>query len=201
MKKLFILVSAAILFAACYAEESKARYEKLAAEDAVKEEAKKAELLKELNPSGIWTVGNFNDRFGNKTEDKFIICQVNGTFSNSATKNSPLKVYLIYTKGSGLGIELYEYAGNNPEKILDFDKMTIYVQDKDKNQYTFEGNIQGQRNYFKNTKSAKIENILSAGGTVKFRIDIESRRGSIDSSYAFDIIDARGFDVALTELK
>ena len=61
-----------------------------------------------------WEERAFRDKFGEVTKEKFIQTEAIGTFSNSATSNSFLKVEFL-VKGDGVfGIFMHEYSPNRP---------------------------------------------------------------------------------------
>ena len=64
---------------------------------------------------GIWNVGNYVDDFGEPTTKGYVYTDINGTFSNSATTDSKLRVKFLIDDNS-MRIQLYEYDGNHPIK-------------------------------------------------------------------------------------
>ena len=178
-------------------EEIRARTESLEQEN-----ARKRAAAEEAAKLGIWAIGNFVDGFGEKTGEGYVYnkTKISGVFTNSATKDSPLNVKFIYSKEAGLGLELYEYTGDTPAHILSFQPIEINIQDKDGSRTSYRGTIstQGTRIFFEKNDHVKIQNILTSGGIIKFRIAI-GESGMV-SSYAFDISNADGFDIALTQL-
>ncbi len=68
-------------------------------------------------PECYWTVGFFNDDFGDKTNEKYIYTFIEGKFSNSATLNSYLGVKIIFKKNMA-GIFLHEYGINSPAEYF-----------------------------------------------------------------------------------
>jgi len=103
-----------------------------------KEELRKAEeekrMRKELTKTGDWSKGYYVDEFGDRTKQGFITQSVKGSFSNSATQNSDLKVK-IYINNADISkgdpwFRFYEYAGTNPIKGV-FDSNTMRCRIKD----------------------------------------------------------------------
>lgn len=47
------------------------------------------------DPIGAWNIGNYVDKFGDPTDEKYISLEAEGTFSNTATTNSRLHVRLL----------------------------------------------------------------------------------------------------------
>ena len=76
------------------------------------------ERIAELNKTGNWTIGNFVDDFGDYTGEKFLSQTIYGTFSNTATENSRLRVrmFLELDDLNDPWFRFYEYDGTNPVK-------------------------------------------------------------------------------------
>lgn len=73
--------------------------------------------------AGNWTYGFYVDEFGDSTNQGYVSQTVKGTFSNSATEGSRLRVSMflsINSSGTGyrvpISFRLYEYDGKNPVK-------------------------------------------------------------------------------------
>lgn len=64
---------------------------------------------------GIWNVDKYVDDFGDSTKHGYVHAEVYGTFSNSATTDSKLRVKFLIDDNS-MRIQLYEYGGNHPIK-------------------------------------------------------------------------------------
>ena len=94
-------------------------YEKKCDDELKRIEAER-ERLEEMNKTGDWEYGNYVDEFGDKTNKGFLSLTTLGTFSNSATENSPLRVKMFISDGSleknNPWFRLYEYNGRNPIK-------------------------------------------------------------------------------------
>ena len=68
---------------------------------------------------GNWSLNYYVDEFGDKTDKKYIIINdIDGSFSNSATQGSLLKVRMLIDSRyiDEPYFQLYEYGGNNPLK-------------------------------------------------------------------------------------
>ena len=67
---------------------------------------------------GKWYHGFYNDEFGDKTNNGYVILYGSGDFSNSATSSSELKVSMLLRGGSlereDILFSLYEYNWDNP---------------------------------------------------------------------------------------
>lgn len=66
-----------------------------------------------IRASSKWEISSFVDDFGEKTGDNFIWTHAEGTFSNSATKDSYLYAELLVTPNKA-ALYLHEYRKNNP---------------------------------------------------------------------------------------
>jgi len=83
------------------------------------EERQQKEREEELNKLGEWVYGHYVDEFGDKTESGYIGLRTLGSFSNSATEDSPLGVRMFIndaTLSNDPWFRLYEYNGRNPLK-------------------------------------------------------------------------------------
>ncbi|MCK3684232.1 hypothetical protein [Maribellus sp. YY47] len=171
---------------------------KIEEELAIKEKARQDSIkLANINNLGSWDIGYYVDDFGERTGEFFVSMFVNGTFSNSATTNSDLKVRFMIDKNSSR-IQLYEYARDHPVKGEGF----IYFKIRDKNNKEFEiraynsdhGNTTIEDEYDK-----KLRNILLNGGEIKFVAEAD-KYGS-PSTYKFAIDNADWFENAITKMK
>lgn len=150
-----------------------------------------------INNIGIWEISAYMDEFREKTDKKYVRCQVFGTFSNSATTDSKLRVVLAIDT-SNIQINLFEYADNHPIK----GEGTVYFKIRDSR-----GEVHEIRAY-NNDKGATfvdekyiqdIFNLLKLGGQIKF-VATTDKYGS-PSVYNFTIDDAESFEKALSKIK
>jgi RNA polymerase subunit RPABC4/transcription elongation factor Spt4 len=148
------------------------------------------------NP-GIWALGNVLDNFGESTSEKYIAPKdiIRGTFSNVATANSQLDVQLYYTDKNGLMMQLFEYGKQlgSPATGIGVEKISISIQAGDGERYTFPGYMTQSWLFFDQSDRETTRDILAAGGTVKFRIKIDTL--GVISDYSFDIQKADGFNI------
>lgn len=171
---------------------------KIEEELALKEKARQDSIKHaNINNLGAWEIGNYVDDFGELTGEFFVSMFLNGTFSNSATTNSDLKVRFMIDKNSSR-IQLYEYAGDHPVKGEGF----IYFKIRDKNNKDYEiraynsdhGNTTIEEEYDKN-----LRNILQTGGEIKFVAEAD-KYGS-PSTYKFTIDNADWFENAIAKME
>tara|TARA_B110001450_G_C17578551_1_gene463906 strand:- start:93 stop:722 length:630 start_codon:yes stop_codon:yes gene_type:complete len=130
----------------------------------------------EVEGTGIWSIKYFVDDFGDPTDQGYIASQywkdVKGTFSNSATSNSDLNVFILIRSSSDISVQLYEYAGNNPVKAYSTDDYSISVKDSNGIKHSMTGRIfeGGDRVYFDPDSNknhiSKMHNILMNQGEV-----------------------------------
>lgn len=170
---------------------------KIEEELALKEKARQDSIkLANINNLGAWEIGYYVDDFGERTGEFFVSMFLYGTFSNSATTNSDLKVRFMIDKNSSR-IQLYEYAGDHPVKGEGF----IYFKIRDKNNKEYE--IRAYNSDHGNTTieeddDKKLRNILLTGGEIKFVAEAD-KYGS-PSTYKFTIDNADWFENAITKM-
>lgn len=153
--------------------------------------------LANINNLGVWLVSYFVDEFGESTKEGYIQTSVTGTFSNTATQDSPLDVRFIISSESDISIKLFEYAGNNPVKCYgSTDYYTMQVMDDKGGRHKFTATNHSER--LNVVSSARLSKILKGGGTVKFRI-VENDTPT--TNYSFEIKNAGWYENALTKLK
>ena len=106
-------------------------------------EKKQKDNENDPNYLGIWSEKYFVDSFGDPTDQRYIITQVEGVFSNIVATNSPLKVQvMVYVEKDKprLRIEMYEY-GNSKVKNGGLEVKKYYFTVKNDNsevqKYTF----------------------------------------------------------------
>lgn len=81
-----------------------------------------------------WKIVHVLDDFGDKTGDVHIAGRFLGKFSNTATKDSPLGVEIIYDPNDMRGgknyftIRLYEYCNDTPEFYRSYDEPALKVK-------------------------------------------------------------------------
>ena len=155
---------------------------------------------------GIWMIKYFVDDFGDPTDQGYIGSQywkdVKGTFSNSATSNSNLNVFIMIRSSRDISVKLYEYAGNNPVKAYSTDEYSISIKDSNGIKHSLTGIIYegGDRIYFDRGSNknhiSKMHNILMNEGEVSVVIT-ENQYGL--STYKFKF-NANGYKNVFNEL-
>ena len=175
----------------------------LARESALKETSR----LANLNNTGIWSVSTYVDKFNQSTKARYIHNKspFKGTFSNSATEDSPLNAEIMIDGPSVSGrvsIQLFEYARNNPVKSFRRKWYKIDVKAKDGDRSQLEGSMGsgdagGDRIVFNQESSAILHRALLKGGTIKFAIE-ETDKST--THYLFSIPNADHYENAHRKL-
>lgn len=144
-----------------------------------------------------WEKGNYVDEFQNPTDKKYIICDANGTFSNSATTNSTLSASLQIDL-SNIGIMLWEYNSHLVKGIYDYENYSISILDNNGTKHTFTGTIYqgGTRIYFSADDRDSVISLLLNNSEIE--IYVKSTKYSI-STYLFTI-NCIGFSEAYSSL-
>lgn len=122
--------------------------------------------LANINNLGIWETSYYVDEYGEATNTPYVWTELFGTFSNSATTDSRLKIAFAIDKDD-IRIQLYEYAGNHPikgEGIVSFK-----IKDSDGKEYkiTAYNNKTGDTSV-KTEDLETLKKILLNGGEIKF---------------------------------
>lgn len=136
----------------------------------------------DLSDNSLWKVESFTDKFDRPTGEKFIYSQTHGTFSNSATTNSDLLVFVGLTKDE-VFFQLYEY-NNLLVKGEGFYVISMLSNEKE---YSFVSKLKQNKlfviKYDKNhsTKETLLKELLNEGEK-KFII-----QGIRKEEYKFDL--------------
>ncbi len=148
---------------------------------------------------GIWKVFSYVDDFGDYTDTRYIKNTewILGSFSNSATRNSQLKVSFLLGYGC-FDIMVFEYGSSRVTGSSKYPtKYTIKVKDQGGEVYQTSGANYGDRISITAMGVPKLFELLSKGGELKFNIT-ETERPT--TSYNFVIPDSAGFDRILKAL-
>ena len=137
--------------------------------------------LEELNSIGDWERGNYVDEFGDKTNKGFVGQSVLGSFSNSATEGSALRVKIFINDGDlkfeNPWFRFYEYAGRNPVKgTFSTNTMSCRIKDKDDQIFRFslDQNQGADHMYMSNVGKwnkrsiSRLEEIILEGDSASF---------------------------------
>ena len=146
-------------------------------------------------------MNHYVNDFGDKTEKGYItnVGFIAGSFSNSATQDSPLNVQFLIDKDMDASIQLFEYAGNNPVKAYDYDSYSVNVKDRDGKALRLRGtNYKSNRLTIEKPDSKKLHDALLKGGKLQFMI---RESDSPTTVYNFTIDNADGYLDAREELR
>ena len=154
---------------------------------------------------GSWGKYFFTDEFNDPTDEWYIGMKANtvGTFSNSATTDSKLEVYILYGQtndypdlpfgGTGLGTDyfnifLYEYGRNLVKNSSSYyvDEYDITMKTADGTKHNLTGTIYcgGDRLYIDDAYKTRVLEALKSGENVSFYI-VESERTT--TTYLFSV--------------
>lgn len=151
--------------------------------------------------TSMWKVRHYVNDFGDATKKGYIANEmpIVGTFSNSATQDSPLLVRLMFDKDLSINIHLYEYAGNNPVKAYGSDAYSVKVKDKDGKAYRLHGtNYASDRLTLDKSSAKQLHVALLKGGKVQFVINEDD---TPTTNYAFALDNADGYLDARKKIK
>lgn len=155
--------------------------------------------------TGIWEKRAYVDEFDMPTDEYYVSNAepIVGKFSNSATTDSELHVYLYINKGQ-MSIKLIEYGSHVVKNAYSTPlKYHISLMNSDGELYNFDGYMQSGSDRinistyecidpnFTNTLEDVIINTFCTPGTIRFVITEEN---SPATKYSFVLNDASGFD-------
>lgn len=152
---------------------------------------------------GMWNVGNYVDDFGEPTKHGYVYAEVYGTFSNSVTTDSKLRVKFLIDESS-MRIQLYEYGGNHPikgEGFLEFKAKNINgelvafeTNNDDSGNNTYDGFFNNTRGYI---ALDKLIEYIDKSKMIKFIAKTTSNYAV--SEYKFTIPDGSQLKKALNK--
>lgn len=141
--------------------------------------------------TGGWVTGQYTDEFGDPVEMYYIQSTTHGTFSNSATTDSKLKI-IITVDTSLVLIDLYEYGNLKVKGVGD-----IPFRFKDKEGYSFNINTWNDElgnNFILENESREIFiNAIRKG-------EIKAVGGKGSTVYTFTINDLSDIDSAMERI-
>lgn len=148
---------------------------------------------------GMWQISYYVDSFGDYTDEGYIDANtwIFGTFSNSATRNSELKVGFVI-EPDYFSIVLYEYGSYPVTGSYSYPtKYRIMVKDQKGEIFQTTGKNYSTRITIDSSGIPKLFELLSSGGELKFNIT-ETDRST--TTYNFIIANSDGFDRILKAL-
>lgn len=122
--------------------------------------------LASINDLGVWKIGNYVNDFDEPTGEHFVYSEFYGTFSNSATAGSTLRIYVNVTE-YGVSFRFDEYDNGTFEEI-EYCNSAKVVNKKLRSVYKFESSY--CYNWFsdENGNSISIDSILMKEGIYEF---------------------------------
>jgi len=150
--------------------------------------------------SSPWEIRYYVDSFGDKTDVGFVCNKdiIEGTFSNSATRNSDLAVVFLIGKDY-FEIMLYEYGSHRVMGNAKYPtKYSISLKDQKGAIYYTSGENASDRIEVVSSGVSRIFELFSTGGVVKFNI---TEKDNPTTSYNFAITETKGLEKALNALK
>ena len=175
--------------------------EELAAEQKSLAEEKEKHRLANLQNTGMWEMGEYVDKFKEKTGEKFLINKnwIQGRFNNSATENSKLNVKL-FSDTKGVYVQLYQYETSIKKNTSIRDDFTysITIQDRNGARHADLGTMRSgdDRIVLSNPQTDAFHSIMKKGGQIKFSIEGVSPIVK-DESYFFIIPNPDFYENAL----
>ena len=158
-------------------------------------EEKTAKTVKTIEAPAVsepfWTAKYFVDEFGTKLNEKYTgnTRRVIGSFSNTATQNSPLGVDFIITN-QNFSIKLYEYNRNVPVKFSIEKEYTMNIACDGKRKDGLRGELVGDRVMFSASQMFYITEFLVTNKAVKFYL---TNNRITSEEYKFEIPDNNKF--------
>lgn len=151
---------------------------------------------------GIWSIKYFIDDFGDPTDEGYIAHDyyIKGTFSNSATTNTSLNIFMIVKAQNDISVQLYEYAGNTPVQAYSSTEYQINIKDSNGKKHLLEGKMYegGNRVYFDpSSKVNKFHEILLNEGEISVVLKNNQYGGVSSYKYKFN---ANGYKNVYNEL-
>jgi rhodanese-related sulfurtransferase len=138
-----------------------------------------------------WEKRNYVDSFGDPTEKPYItnIGRIDGTFSNTATSDSPLGVYFIIDDLNNIEFKLFEYDRNNPVKSYGSEKYKLLVKDTSGVVHNLTGTNYSDRITLNESSSNILHDLFIENDYLKFHVVETDNR---TTTYDFEV-DARGY--------
>lgn len=123
--------------------------------------------LASINELGVWKIGNYVNDFDEPTGEHFVYSEFYGTFSNSATAGSTLRIYVTVTTDYGVSFRFDEYDNGTFEEI-EYCNSAKVVNKKLRSVYTFESSYNYRWFRDENRNSISIDSILMKEGIYEF---------------------------------
>lgn len=135
--------------------------------------------------TGSWELRTYEDEFGEKDSQKYLLLIGSGVFSNSATTNSRMTAILYMDKGD-FSFKLIEYDSSVAKNDHSF-RYRIKDSDGDVYEMTlYNSDSSGQMSAWSSEHFKKMEEILSKGGVITVSVR-ERNAYSTPDTYLFKL--------------
>ena len=147
--------------------------------------------------TGSWELRAYQDEFGEKGSQKYLLLMGSGVFSNSATTNSRMTA-ILYMDKDDFSFKLVEYDSS----VVKTDHSYTYrIKDADGDVYEmtlYNSETSGQMSTWGSEHMKKMEEILAKGGTITVSVR-ERNAYSTPDTYLFKL-NVEGYNKAKTYL-
>lgn len=147
----------------------------------------------------------FVDQFGDKTNKKYLIQEIRGYFSNSATDFSTSYLDLIITKGYNIRFDICEYNSGSKAHFSDYHVYRLYVKDENNKYHYFDMHPGSLKGMLSMSKDEDLIKLLKQSYSLKIIIReyydrVDWLRGDSPSAEYEYKIDCTGFTRSLSFL-
>lgn len=148
--------------------------------------------------TGSWELRAYQDEFGEKGSQKYLMLMGSGVFSNSATTNSRMTA-ILYMDKDDFSFKLIEYDSS---VVKTDDSYRFRIKDSDGDVYEmnlYNSDSSGQMSSWNSEDTKKMEEILAKGGTITVSVK-ERNAYSTPDTYLFKL-NVEGYTKAKSFLK
>lgn len=195
-----LLVSVCLFADAAYSDDYKAGYQDGYIDALSSRQNKFLPIVDDVSTESQWAKYYYVDDFGDATDEVYLTTKkaIYGTFTNSATQDSLLKIYPLIDETNSSFV-LYEYEDSLVTGSSDYPgKYIILIRDEKGKDWSIGGSNFGDRVAIQSIKRDLFNNLLVTNKHLKVRITEQSNY--YPSSYRFDI-DTTGFKELYSALK
>ncbi len=147
--------------------------------------------------SDLWEKAYYVDSFGDYTTTSYLRLKngLYGTFSNSATTNSRLKVQFLIDSPNEMAIKLFEYGTSEVKGYYSDSSYYIYVKDEAGVTHMFTGKNSSDRIEISASDCPKLHKLLLENKILKFHITYQT-----NTSYNFTLNNDESYQKYFEEL-
>jgi hypothetical protein len=148
--------------------------------------------------TGSWELRAYQDEFGEKGSQKYLLLMGSGVFSNSATTNSRMTA-ILYMDKDDFSFKLIEYDSS---VVKSDDSYRYRIKDSDGDVYEmtlYNSDSSGQMSSWGSEDMKKMEEMLTKGGTITVSVK-ERNAYSTPDTYLFKL-NVEGYTKAKSFLK